>query len=147
MIDIGKNSPLLTAVVQEEPTGCAFASAAALSGRSYKQVKDIANSIGIYAGDPLLWSETVSIRKLLAKLGIKTASAEIPFSNWQSLPDYALLAIKWHLEQGRPFWHWVVFVREAEQAYVLDSKKSLKSHVRSDFGRIKPKWFIEVYRE
>jgi hypothetical protein len=60
------------------------------------------------------------------------------------LPDRALLAIKWHPQQGRPAWHWVVFVRERGQAVVLDSAVSLKRRARTDFGRIKPKWFIGV---
>ena len=38
----------------------------------------------------------------------------------------------------------VVFVRQADQAYVLDSKKGLRSNRRTDFGRMKPKWSISV---
>jgi hypothetical protein len=60
------------------------------------------------------------------------------------LPARALLAIKWHREKGRPYWHWVVFVRERGRAYVLDSGVALKRHVRTDFGRMKPKWFLAV---
>jgi hypothetical protein len=37
-----------------------------------------------------------------------------------------------------------VFVRTHERAYVLDSTSALKRHVRTDFGRMKPKWFIAV---
>jgi len=133
-------------VIQEEATGCAIASAASLSGMSYVQVKQIANDMGIYVTDASLWSETKSIRNLLTRLGIQTTTNEVPFVNWQSLPDCALLAIKWHLEQEKPYWHWVVFVREDGQAYVLDSKKSLKKNIRKDFGRIKPRWFIKVIR-
>lgn len=131
-------------VVQEEPTGCAIASAAALSGVSYKEAQVIANSIGIYASDSALWSETDHLRRLLNKLGIQVADNEKSFCDWSSLPDLALLATKWHLERGKPYWHWAVFVRDGSRMYVLDSKKSLKKHVRTDFGRIKPKWYIEV---
>jgi hypothetical protein len=63
---------------------------------------------------------------------------------WDALPDQALLAIKWHREGRRGFWHWVVFVRGSRGAYVLDSNKNLKRHERKDFWRMKPKWFIEV---
>ena len=62
----------------------------------------------------------------------------------QPLCNPALLAIKWREEQGKPFWHWVLFIRENGEAKVLDSKKALKSNVRRNFGRIKPKWYIEV---
>lgn len=73
------------------------------------------------------------------------AAAERPFRGWDRLPDLALLSIKWHLESGTPFWHWVVFARENGHARVFDSKKSLKRHVRTDFGRMNPKWYIAVH--
>ena len=50
-------------VVQEEPTGCAIASAAAIAGITYQEAKRIANDIGIYAEDFSLWSETNHIRE------------------------------------------------------------------------------------
>lgn len=131
-------------IIQEDNTGCAIASAATLSGLSYKEVKNIANAMGIRVEDPDLWSETRYMRSLLEKLAINIGNKEIAFDNWDSLPNCALLAIKWHLEKGKPYWHWVVFIREHHQMYVLDSKKSLKTHIRTDFWRIKPKWFIKV---
>jgi hypothetical protein len=68
----------------------------------------------------------------------------MPFVSWSALPAKALLAIKWHRDRRRSYWHWVVFVRTHERAYVLDSASALKRHVRTDFGRMKPKWFIAV---
>lgn len=135
-----RNSP----VIQEEATGCAIASAAAIAGLSYKQAKERANSLGIYANDPKLWSQTNYIRELLASLGYAAAHQELAFEEWDYLPDCALLAIKWHEHKGKAFWHWVVFKRGQGDAYVLDSKSGLKHNVRTDFGRMKPKWFIEV---
>ncbi|MDJ0806824.1 MAG: hypothetical protein QNJ78_08315, partial [Gammaproteobacteria bacterium] len=85
------------------------------------------------------------VRILLARLGVTTDKEEIPFESWESLPDCALISIKWHMEKGKPFWHWAVFVREGETQYVLDSKRSLKSNIRRDFRRIKPKWYIRVH--
>ena len=131
-------------VIQEEKTGCAIASAAAIAGISYAEAKQIANSLGIFAADSALWSTTYAIRRLLKQLGIETDQREVPFSNWDELPDCALLAIKWHQINSKPFWHWVVFVREDGNSYVLDSKQALKTHRRTDFGRMKPKWFIEI---
>ena len=131
-------------VIQEEPTGCGIAASAALAGVSYAEAKQKANALGIYAADTTLWSETEHVRTLLREFGITVSPKETPFKTWESLPDKALLAIKWHTEQGKPFWHWVVFIREHGEAKVLDSKKALKSNTRRDFGRIKPKWYIEV---
>ncbi|HXH38528.1 MAG TPA: hypothetical protein VNN08_07865 [Thermoanaerobaculia bacterium] len=135
---------MMKSVVQLERTGCGIASVAAIVGLSYSRTKVIANSLGIFANDPSLWSETSPVRKLLKHFGVRTGSREIPFRSWETLPNLALLSTKWHLENGQPYWHWVVFVREGGQPYVLDSKKSLRINRRTDFGRIKPKWYIQV---
>lgn len=131
-------------VIQEEATGCGIAAIATLADISYVEAKRKANAHGIYATDTTLWSETAHVRKILREFGISVSPKETPFESWGRLPDKALMAIKWRMEQGKPFWHWVVFVRENGEAKVLDSKKALKSNVRRDFGRIKPKWYIGV---
>ena len=138
--------PAMKPVIQLERSGCGIASAAAIAGLSYTKARAAANALGIFAHDERLWSTTAHVRKLLHHLGVSTGPAEIPFRSWDTLPDLALLSIKWHREKGRPYWHWVVFVRENGQARVLDSKRSLRTHSRSDFGRIKPKWYIPVTR-
>lgn len=131
-------------VVQLETTGCGIASVAAISGLSYSKAKSIANSIGIFATDRRLWSNASHVRTLLGHVGFEAGSREIPFRSWEGLPELALLSIKWHLEKGRPYWHWVVFVREHGRACVLDSRKGLRTRRRTDFGRMKPKWYIAV---
>jgi hypothetical protein len=131
-------------VVQLERTGCGIASVAALVGVTYAQAKRAANRMGIFAEDRRLWSETRYVRRLLKHYHLHASRCESRFITWSALPDRALLAIKWHREKGLACWHWVVFVRKADCAYVLDSKKSLRRHARSDFGRIRPKWFITV---
>lgn len=138
----GKN---MKPVIQEEITGCAIASSAAIAGLSYNDAKTIANNLGIYAGDRELWSNTSHIRNLLQELGFSTSNKEQSFTGWDSLPNCALLSIKWHTENGKPFWHWVVYVRDSNNEYVLDSKKTLKNNIRTDFGRMRPKWYIEVH--
>ena len=131
-------------VLQQEKNGCAIASSAAIAGISYTKAKKIAASLGISADDSTLWSSTKPVRAILKKLGITTSASKALFKNWETLPDCALLAIKWRKENGTAYWHWVTYVREGENEYVLDSKKALKSNTRTDFGRIKPKWFIKV---
>ena len=131
-------------VVQLERTGCGIASVAALEGVSYAQAKSVANRLGIFADDPRLWSETSHVRRLLKEYGFRSARTEVPFTSWEALPDLALLAIKWHEERGCAFWHWVVFWRGPRGPVVLDSKRALRRHVRTDFGRMKPKWCIPV---
>ena len=131
-------------VIQEEISGCGIAASAALAGISYQEAKKVANGLGLFAENKSLWSETEPVRRLLYHLGIKTDKHEVAFKRWETLPDLALLSIKWRLERGRPSWHWVVFVREGATAYVLDSRKDLKNNIRTDFGRMKPKWYIQI---
>jgi ABC-type bacteriocin/lantibiotic exporter with double-glycine peptidase domain len=134
----------LKPVVQQERTGCGIASVAVLAGMTYPRAKKLASGLGIHAEDQKLWSRTDYMRTMLRVLGIRADATETPFRSWNALPDRALLAIKWHRENGVPFWHWVVFVRDEGQARVLDSSLRVKNHVRTDFGRMKPKWFIGV---
>lgn len=131
-------------VTQLEQTGCGIASVAVLAGVSYTAAKQVANQMGIYATDSRLWSDTNHVRQLLKQYRLRASTRELPFVSWDALPDRALLAIKWYRVNGRAFWHWVVFARDGEGAYVLDSRKPLKHHVRRDFRRMKPQWFIEV---
>jgi hypothetical protein len=131
-------------VIQLERAGCGIAAVATLAGVNYRQAQRVANRLGIFAGDPMLWSETHHVRRLLKKYGIRPARTEVPFTSWEALPDLALLAVKWHKERDRSFWHWVVFLRGPRGPVVLDSKRVLRRHVRTDFGRMKPKWFISV---
>ncbi len=113
-------------VIQEEKTGCGIASVANIIGKPYSVVKSKANSIGIFAVDEALYSETVYVRKLLNEYGISSSTEEVPFTSWESLPKIALLSVKYHLENGKPFWHWVVFKRESELSFVLDPAPHLK---------------------
>ena len=132
-------------VIQEEPTGCGLASVAILAKEKYASVKTLANSLAIFAEDTRLYSDTGYVRRLLKEYGIRVAEEETPFASWRALPNKALLSIKYHIENGRPFWHWVVFVRESGKPVVLDPAKYLPNNRRTDFEKMQPKWFIEVY--
>jgi hypothetical protein len=131
-------------VVQEEITGCGIASIANILGKTYPEMKAIANAMGIYASDKSLWSDTQYVRRMLSSAGIQTSRDEVPFESWQALPDLALLSIKHHQEEGKDFWHWVVFKRLDGQPFVLDSASYLPSNIRQDFEAMQPTWFIEV---
>lgn len=137
---------IMKPVVQEESTGCGIASVANILGKSYAEMKAVANAMGIYAEDTSLWSDTGYVRRMLASAGVNTSADEQPFCSWDSLPDLALLSIKHHQEEGKNFWHWVVFMRKEGQAVVLDSASYLPANIRTDFEVMQPKWFIEVQR-
>ena len=131
-------------IIQEEKTGCGIASVANIAGLSYSEVKKTANSLGIFAEDKALFSDTLYIRRLLKYYGVETSEDEIPFKSWQSLPDCALLAVNHRKEDNFIFWHWVVFKRTKDFAIVQDSAVYLKNNDRTDFDSINPEWFIEI---
>jgi hypothetical protein len=60
------------------------------------------------------------------------------------LPDLTLLAIKWRMERGRPFWHWVYFGAGCMARLCLIQTGALPTHRHTDFDRMRPKWFIEI---
>ncbi len=134
----------MKAVRQEEVTGCGIASVANILGKTYSEMKAIANTMGIYAEDDSLWSDTQYVRKMLSNYDIDTSADERPFESWNKLPDMALLPIKHSQQGGKSFWHWVVFKRINGAPFVLDSSSSLTSNIRTDFNDMHPQWFIEV---
>ncbi|MDX8385245.1 MAG: hypothetical protein R8M11_01870 [Gallionella sp.] len=131
-------------IVQEESTGCGIASVANILGKTYSEMKDIANAMGIYASDKSLWSDTRYVRRMLSESGIETSSDEAPFETWGKLPDIALLSIKHHQKNDTHYWHWVVFKRIENKPVVWDSASYLPSTIRTDFDEMHPKWFIEI---
>jgi hypothetical protein len=131
-------------VIQKEKTGCGIASVANILGKTYSEMNEVANEMGIYASDKSLWSETQHVRRMLSASGIETSDEELPFVSWDVLPDLALLSIKYHQEVGENFWHWVVFKRVEGRPFVLDSASYLLKNIRTDFNEMHPKWYIEV---
>jgi hypothetical protein len=135
---------MIKPVIQEDRTGCGLASVATLAGVSYQHMKTTASQLGIDVKDANLWSDTKYVRQLLTHYGLSIFPRKKPFKSWEKLPPLALLAIKWKKINDCAFWHWVIFWRGPEGPVVLDPKQSLPRHVRTDFGRMKPKWFIVV---
>ncbi|NWN90330.1 hypothetical protein HLV39_02300 [Marinobacter adhaerens] len=135
---------MLKPVVQEEPSGCGIASVANILGKTYQEMKTRANAMGIYAEDKSLWSDTQYVRRMLSSARVETSPTEVAFESWSKLPDLALLSIKHHQEDGKNFWHWVLFKRVNGQPLVLDSASYLPSNIRTDFDEMQPEWFIEV---
>ena len=139
-----KNKKEMNIIIQEEETGCGIASIANIVELPYTIVKAKANSMGIFANDDKLYSDTEYVRNLLNEYGLQASSDEIEFTSWKALPNIALLSIKYYEEDGRPFWHWVVFKRVQGADVVLDSAAYLDNNERTDFQNMEPKWFIEV---
>ena len=132
-------------VIQLERAGCGIASVAALAVLVTRRHVKQRVCLGIRAEDHRLSSETTPVRRLLKRYRLRGSSKEQRFRSWAALPKRSLLAIKWRRIRGRACWHWVVRVKDGS-TYVLDSSPLLKRHMRTDFRRMKPKWFIAVQR-
>ncbi len=78
-------------VVQEEKTGCGIASVAAILGKTYSEMKEIANVMGIYASDESLWSDTRYVRRMLSASGIETSPDEIYMCHGSPTNDFEYL--------------------------------------------------------
>jgi hypothetical protein len=94
---------LIQPVIQEDKTGCGFASVATLAGVNYKQAKKVAGQLGIDVQDPQLWSDTKYVRQLLTHYGLATSPPTTPFTSRDTLPPLALLTIKWHKRNAHDF--------------------------------------------
>jgi len=67
-------------VVQEEATGCGIASVANILGKTYSEMKAIANAMDIRASDKPLWSDTQYVRRMLSHAGVEMPKDEILFA-------------------------------------------------------------------
>jgi len=132
-------------IIQEEINGCGIAAVATILQKPYEELQAVANSLAIFASDKRLFSDTEYIRRLLKQYSVPISDQEIPFVSWQTLPDLALIATQYHIENNIAYWHWSVFQRMAGQAVVLDPAAHLKNHQRTDFEAISVEWYIEVF--
>ena len=131
-------------VVQKHPTGCGIAAAACLCQCSYEEMQKIAHAMQIYETDQSLWSDQQLVRRLVASRGISLTHETVEFTDWQALPDLALLALKYHEVDSIGYWHWAVFERFNGIASVLDSATYLTHNRRTDWDAMQPQWFIPV---
>ena len=90
----------MSVIIQQEITGCGIAAVANIIGKSYTEVKAKANTLGIFADDKALYSDTQYVRNLLREYNIQVSAKEISFKSWETLPDISLLAIKQHKENN-----------------------------------------------
>lgn len=85
-------------VAQEETTGCGIASVANIVGKTYSEMKDIANAMGIFATDESLWSDTQHVRKMLSKFGIEVVLDSASYLSSNIRTDFDEMQPKWFIE-------------------------------------------------
>ncbi|MEB5964509.1 cysteine peptidase family C39 domain-containing protein [Comamonas testosteroni] len=131
--------PSPTFIQQLDASGCGIACAAMLAGKSYAQVKKIANDTFDWPIDKRSGFYTTSqdLRSLLSNFGVATQQAR-KVKHWSSLPDLAIVGVNQSERTGH--WHWVVFRRDDAKMMIFDPRKG----VRTNLSRIRLHLSIQV---
>lgn len=130
-------------VKQGNASGCGLACVAMLANKKYEEIRELAKEILNFNNDHDLYTDTTHLRKLLLSFGIVTSSKKVPFTEWGKLPKKAILGINHDMKTDK--WHWVVYQRDDRGASVLDPKVTIKTDRRTDFSRMRPKWYISIH--
>ena len=133
---------ILRRIKQEDPTGCGLACIAILAGVSYTEIRKIAVDDLEFDESGLFYTGTTHLRKLASKYNIKLSKRRRQFKSLEALPEKAILAINY--DGNVDTWHWVIYRRTLNEEFVYDPKRSIKSNKRTDFSRMKIKWFLQV---
>lgn len=130
-------------IKQEHYSGCGLACVAMIVGKKYSTIRKTAHDLLNMADDHDLYTNSTHLIQLLSHFEIETSQKKIPFTSWEKLPEKAIVAINHNKESD--IWHWVVFQKNQHGTWVLDPKPTIKSDRRTDFNRMKPKWYIAVH--
>lgn len=128
-------------IIQEDVTGCGIACAAMLAGISYSRAKTIALRLGIVGQKPSYYTNASDISKLLRELGLAPSKGR-KLSKWSSLRILSVVGVNFSETTGN--WHWVVYVPSTAGGHVLDPRATVKTRLRTDWARLRPRSYIPV---
>jgi len=131
-------------ILQEDGTGCGIACIAMITGRSYQQIKDELIKMPGYSAKGPFYTDASELRALAKSQGVSLIKRKRKFKEWKLVPNGSILAIRFKEKNSEQEWHWVVFNRINGREFVIDPKKSIKTDQRTDFGRIKAKWYLPI---
>ena len=136
-----RRKTVMKRIIQKDSSGCGLACIAMIAGISYRQVRKWSTKIGC-SKDGHFDTDASDLRELASCSKIALASRKRQFRSWDKIPHKSIVAINYM--EKTDSWHWVVFARDGDRKYVLDPKPSIKSDQRTDFWRMKGKWFLPV---
>ena len=128
-------------VVQVDSTGCGIACVAMITGKFYKDIKQVGLENDIFSTKKALYTDTADIVKMLKILGIPTEKGR-KVSNWDTIKSISIVGINYR--ESSDTWHWEVYIPNEEEGYVLDPNKKIKNDKRTDFSRMKLRSYIPV---
>ena len=128
-------------IIQDDATGCGLACVAMIVGATYAEVKKVALDNGILEEKRTFY--TIS-RDLISLLNYFNFKAEIgrEVSHWSSIQSLSIVAI--NFRESSNSWHWVVYVPDENQGYVLDPHKKIKKEQRRDLSRMRLRSYIPI---
>lgn len=127
--------------VQVDSTGCGIACVAMLTGKSYEYIKQVGLENDIFSTKKAFYTDTADIVKMLKILGIHSERGR-KVSNWDTIKSISIVGINYR--ESSDTWHWVVYIPNEEEKYVLDPNKKIKTDKRTDFSRMKLRSYIPV---
>lgn len=128
-------------IIQEDATGCGIACAAMLAGISYSRAKTVALRLGIIGQKPPYYTNASDLSKLLRELELVPSRGR-KLSKWPSLHSLSIVGVNFSEATGN--WHWVVYVPSAAGGHVLDPRATVKTQLRTDWARLRPRSYIPV---
>ena len=129
-------------ITQDDSTGCGLACVATLARTSYQKIK--AQAYEILSGWPnaprSLYTDILHIKALLNANDIAHGNYRHE-KNWAKVKtNIAIAAINLN---ERNNWHWIVYYRDGDDAYLLDPRA--KNEKRRDFGRAHLHAYLPIY--
>lgn len=133
-------SKLIKKIMQEHRTGCGIACVSMLAGVTYSETISVAYDVlGWEKSQRTFYTTSSQLYKLLLSFNILSKKSRTAHE-WASLPAIAIAAINFNERTNN--WHWVIFLRELGDAYVIDPRS--KHEVRRDFGRMQLRSYIPI---
>ena len=134
----------LRRLIQRDTTGCGLACVAMIAGKKYAEVKRKAIELGLVDSNGPFRTSCGELRMLVKAIGGEALIGR-KATYWASLPDLAIAGINYREKKNE--WHWVVFVREGKDTYVLDPWHKIKTTKRRDFGRMRLRSCIPIHAQ
>ena len=121
-------------VQQDDEEGCGIACVAMFTGNTYKQMKKYFVE-NILKKQERLHTRNYQVRDVLRRYGIHTVNRV--FKKWHGIKTNAIVPINRRRGGG---WHWVVFIHDHENPYIIDPYFG-KSRRKYDFRGVRARGF------
>lgn len=128
-------------ILQEDATGCGLACVAMIVGKTYAEVKKMALDNGILEEKRTFYTISSDLINLLDCFNFKAQRGR-KVNHWSSVQTVSIVAI--NFRESNKSWHWVVYVPDENQGYVIDPHKKIKNDKRVDFSRMRLRSYIPI---